>query len=330
MAEVHPPAVFSFTKIRSEKLSDSLFRLGSWIAEHGMDAPGPYRAARDLLLRKRPTLHAGAAQELCRSDEDLVRAATRLALELDHSVLPIQGPPGAGKTYTAAQMICALVRANKKVGVTAVTHKVIRTLLEEVVKAAAKEKLTVECLHKVNTKALVPPDHIREATSYDAALDALQSGQVQVVGGTAWLWARENAAESVDVLFVDEAGQLSLADTLAVAQAGKSMVLLGDPQQLEQPQKGSHPAGVNASALQHILGEHLTIPADRGIFLPVTWRLAPSICAFTSELFYERRLAARSAPGVQRIEGAGGFDGAGLWFVPVEHDANQSASRERT
>jgi len=103
MAEVHPPAVFSFTKIRSEKLSDSLFRLGSWIAEHGIDAAGPYRAARDLLLRKRPTLHTGAAQELCRPGEDLVSAATRLALELDHGVLPIQGPPGAGKTYTAAQ-----------------------------------------------------------------------------------------------------------------------------------------------------------------------------------------------------------------------------------
>src|SRR5881296_2753859 len=161
-----------------------------------MDAPGPYRAARGLLLRKRPTLHTGAAQELCRPDEDLVSAATRLAFELDHSVLPIQGPPGAGKTYTAAQMICALVRANKKVGVTAVSHRVIRTLLEEVVKAAAKEKLTVECLHKVNTKA--PADHIREATTYDTAIDALQSGQVQVVGGTAWLWARENAADSVD------------------------------------------------------------------------------------------------------------------------------------
>src|SRR5262249_52404145 len=160
--------------IRSEKISDSLFRLGSWITEHGIDAPGPYRAARDLLIRNRPRLHASAAQDLCRPDEDPVSAATRLALELNHGVLPIQGPPGAGKTYTAAQMICALVRANKRVGVTAVSHRVIRTLLEEVVKAAAKETLRVECLHKVNEKALVPADHIREVTSYDAAIDALR------------------------------------------------------------------------------------------------------------------------------------------------------------
>src|SRR5947199_10154776 len=113
MAEVHPAAVFSFTKIRSEKLSDSLFRLGSWIAEHGIDAPGPYRAARDLLLRKRPTLHTGAAQDLCRPDEDLVSSATRLALELDQSVLASQGPAGGGKTYTAARTISALGRAEK-------------------------------------------------------------------------------------------------------------------------------------------------------------------------------------------------------------------------
>ena len=134
-------------------------------------------------------------------------------------------------------------------------------------------------------------------------------------------------AQAVDVLFVDEAGQMSLANVLAVAQAAGSIVLLGDPQQLEQPKKGSHPEGVNDSALQHILGEHQTIPADRGIFLPVTWRLAPSICAFTSELFYEGRLT--SKPGLEQQQLTGGpFTGSGLWVVEVDHDGNRNASDE--
>jgi superfamily I DNA and/or RNA helicase len=160
----------------------------------------------------------------------------------------------------------------------------------------------------------------------DEALHALQSGEANVLGGTAWLWARPEFARAVDVLFVDEAGQMSLANVLAVSHAANSIVLLGDPQQLEQPKKGSHPEGVNMSALHHILGGHQTIPADRGIFLPVTWRLAPSICAFTSEVFYENRLVSKSGLEHQRLTSVGEFDGSGLWVVSVDHDGNRNSS----
>jgi superfamily I DNA and/or RNA helicase len=115
---------------------------------------------------------------------------------------------------------------------------------------------------------------------------------------------------------------------LAIAHAAQSLVLLGDPRQLEQPIQGSHPDGTAVSALEHVLHGAQTIASDRGLFLEESWRLPPEICDFTSELFYERRLKARSAPGLQVISGAGPFDGAGLWYVPVEHDANQSASGE--
>jgi uncharacterized protein len=160
----------------------------------------------------------------------------------------------------------------------------------------------------------------------EEALRLIHGGAVNVFGGTAWVWARGDFADAVDVLFVDEAGQMSLANVLAVAQSAGSIVLLGDPQQLEQPKKGSHPDGVNTSALQHILGEHQTIPADRGIFLPVTWRLAPSICAFTSELFYEHRLT--SKPGLDQQQLTGGPIGGSLWVVEVDHDGNRNASDE--
>ena len=130
------------------------------------------------------------------------------------------------------------------------------------------------------------------------------------------------------MLFVDEAAQMSLANVLAVSQGAKSIVLLGDPQQLEQPMQGSHPDGTEVSALDHLLGGHATIPADRGLFLEETWRLHPDICAFTSELFYENRL--RSRPGLERqqIKSNGRIKGTGLRFLPVQHVGNQSSSPE--
>jgi uncharacterized protein len=121
---------------------------------------------------------------------------------------------------------------------------------------------------------------------------------------------------------------MSLANVLAVAQSARSLVLLGDPQQLEQPQRGSHPDGTDVSALEHLLGEHLTLPPDRGVFLGTTWRLHPAICAFTSELFYEGRLRSFETLRRQEILGDTAFGGAGLWHVPVEHEGNQNASHE--
>jgi uncharacterized protein len=161
---------------------------------------------------------------------------------------------------------------------------------------------------------------------YDKVLKAIDAGRV--AAGTAWMWARAEFADAVDVLFVDEAGQMSLASTLAAAQGARAMVLLGDPQQLEQPQQASHPDGAGVSALTHFLGGAKTMPADRGLFLATTWRLHPAICAYTSELFYEGRLAARDACALQRIDGPTPFAGAGLYFVPVAHEGNQARSDE--
>ena len=158
-------------------------------------------------------------------------------------------------------------------------------------------------------------------------LAALHDG-TQVVAGTAWLWSREDYFEAVDVLFVDEAGQMSLANVLAVSQAAKSLVLLGDPQQLEQPLKGSHPEGADLSALEHLLAGAKTIAAGKGMFLERTWRLHPSLCRFTSEVFYEGRLHSHEGLERQNIKGHPWLGEAGLWFVPVQHDGNQNASPE--
>jgi superfamily I DNA and/or RNA helicase len=149
-----------------------------------------------------------------------------------------------------------------------------------------------------------------------------------VAAGAKWLWARHEAFESIDVLFVDEAAQMSLADVLAISQAAKSIVLLGDTQQLNQPVKGSHPEGVDVSALDYILGQHQTISADKGLFLEVTWRLHPDICAFTSELFYAGRLRSRKGLENQEIKSIGSAKGTGLRYIPVRHQGNRNSAPE--
>jgi len=326
-AELHPTSVFAHDNVPTDVQWQSLMRLGEWVAGHGAGAPGPRRAARDLLLGRPPRIRGHAGGPLARADESGVQAALRLALALDETTLAIQGPPGSGKTHTGARMICELLHAGKKVGVCAQSHKVIRNLLEAVIEASQK-RVVVKCLEKVRKESETLHPRIAETTENAEARSALASGTANVVGGTAWLWAREEFTDSVDVLFVDEAGQMSLANAIAIAPGAKSLVLLGDPQQLEQPIQGLHPEGSAVSALEHVLERRKTILPERGLFLEETWRLPPEICEFTSEAFYEGRLHPRSAPGRQALHGAGALGGAGLCFVPVEHDANQSSSRE--
>lgn len=211
---------------------------------------------------------------------------------------------------------------------TAVSHKVIRNLLNEVIKAAAEETLPVRCMHRLGEKFNKASLGIHEETDSAKAAEAIRHRQFDVVGGTAWVWAKEKLAETVDVLVVDEAGQMSLANVLACSQAARNLVLLGDPQQLEQPQKASHPDGSELSALEYLLEGHETMPEERGLFLGETWRLHPAICQFTSELFYEGKLHALPGLEAQVLSGPTPFAGAGLFYVPVVHEGNQNNSPE--
>jgi uncharacterized protein len=226
-------------------------------------------------------------------------------------------------------MIRALVAAGRRVGVVATGHKVIRKVIADAVAGARKCGASLPAAHKGDGEKFDDDeDGIETVKDNPDAFSWLQAQSAGVLGGTAWLWARPEFEKCVDVLFVDEAGQMSLANVLAVSQAANSLVLLGDPQQLEQPQKGSHPDGVGVSALQHVLGEHQTMPADRGIFLPETWRLAPAICRFTSEAFYEGKLHSKPGLEAQRLVGSARWSGAGLRVVEVAHDGCRNASDE--
>ena len=321
----HPLALVPLGILGAKDMRDSLFRLGERVADEGFAAGSPRRAAFDLLQRVRPRFGSPGAP-LVRPGEDLVPAARRLALGLDRSVLPIQGPPGSGKTYTGARIITTLLAAGRRVGVTAQSHQVITNLLDHVASAADEEGVGFRGVQVAREEGCGDA-RIKVVSGSANAAPAAADPEIRLIAGTAWVWAREEMQDSVDVLVVDEAGQFSLANALASAPAARSVVLLGDPRQLDQVTQGVHPEGSSASALGHLLGDEKTIPADRGLFLGQTWRMHPHICRFTSEQFYEDRLRVR--PGLERQAIQDGpLPGAGLRLVPVEHEGNQRESPE--
>jgi predicted RecB family nuclease len=323
---IHPFSVHAEDVVNPEPLASSLFDLAENIIWHGMDSPWPDPAAKNLLLKKRPNLNENYSGRLLLPGEDVVVGAVRIATNLNKSVLAIQGPPGSGKTYTGAMMIIELAKQGKRIGVTAVSHKVIRNLFNKANELAKEKNYNVQFVHKPKEKSINLPDGIEEVDDNKKALGALDQGKV--VGGTAWLWASSDSREKLDYLFVDEAGQMSLSFVLAASRSAKNLILLGDPQQLEQPQRGAHPEGADIAALNHLLDGKKTIPDDKGLFLETTRRLHPEISKFTSEVFYESRL--KSLPGLEKqlIGGNTLFDGSGLFYVPVEHYGNQNKSVE--
>ena len=327
---LHPTGLVPFDFIDSKVLRDGLYRLGEWVAKNGISGIGPFQAARDLLLRERPRGLKAVFATLIGNDGKLTSEARDLVLSLpiETSVLPIQGPPGSGKTFTGARMIVELVKQGRRVGITAVSHKVISNLLLEACSTAAEGKIPLNAVQKGNDEDECEHTGVTQAKDNHSVLNAMNSGAAHVAAGTVFLWARDEMAGSVDVLFVDEAAQMSLANVLAMSQAATSIVLLGDPQQLEQPQRGVHPPGAEVSALGHLLAGNDTIGPDQGLFLTETRRLHPDVCAFTSEIFYDGRLVPRPENVHQRLNVGGLLEGTGLRFVPVEHLGNQNQSPE--
>jgi Ni2+-binding GTPase involved in maturation of urease and hydrogenase len=325
----HPTALVPYDIVDSTVLRDSLLRMAAWVADRGLTGSGRFQSAQELLLRARPSVLRGTVGTLIGDDEQLTQDAKTLVglLAQEASVLPIQGPPGSGKTFTGARMIAELVRQGRRVGITAVSHKVIGNLLDEVCRTAAKNGIPLKAVQKSSDGNQCQHPAVMPGGN-EGVLDALTTGTAQVAAGSAWLWAREDMADSVDVLFVDEAGQMALANVLAMSQAATSIVLLGDPQQLDQPQRGLHPLGAEVSALGHLLNGRATIAADQGVFLTETRRLHPDVCAFTSELFYEGRLTSRPENAIQRLNTGNPLGATGLRYAPVAHTGNQNESQE--
>ena len=329
-ARPHPRGLIPSKPYGPEPMRTALGRLADHVAAAGIDGPGPNRAIRDLILRRPPrAVLQPEGAPLVRADETPLAAARRLAVALDQSVLPIQGPPGTGKTYSGARMVLDLVAAGERVGVTAQSHRVIGNFLEAVADAAAEESRTVRIAQRCDD-----PDDASKVEAVvrvgnnDALLAGLQREEYDVIGGTSWLWARDDMAGMVETLFVDEAGQLSLATVCSVAGAAHSLVLLGDPNQLPQVSQGTHPEGAEASALEHLLDGARTIAPNRGIFLSTTYRLHPDVNAFVSDAFYEHRLDPDAANARQALAAGAPVGGTGIRFVGLPHVGGGNRSRE--
>ena len=288
------------------------------------------QAVLDILLRRAPRLKGRASGLPVRNPgEPLTDAVIRAVLDLDKSYLFIQGPPGTGKTYTAAQAIVALLRAGKRVGVSSNSHKAINKLLAEVDARAAESGFRFSGAKKGNKDA--PETEFNSANMVTIFDSQEASPQHRLVGGTVFHFCRDDQRGTYDFLFVDEAGQVSLGNIVAMAGAAANIVLVGDQMQLPQPVQGVHPGETGLSSLEYLLEDRATVPEDRGIFLNESRRLHPTLCGFISEAIYDGRLGAHPSTKARYLRLGSGAHGAlrpaGLSFVPVAHDGCTQSSR---
>ena len=314
-AVYEPPAALIPAKpLPDSGLRDAIFDVANDIFTHGFDGT-TYSAVADLLRRKAPRFHGGDLgrfADLAPGDRVVEAGA-----DLDASCLAVQGPPGAGKTYNAARLVKRLVEDGHRVGVCANSHRVIENLLSAIAKAGVSNIVKVGS----DDPEIEGVSHTSDSAD---AQDEILDGRGGVTGGTAWFFSRPDLRQKFDVILIDEAGQFSIANTVAVGSAARNLVLVGDPQQLDQPTKGTHPPGVDRSALAHVLGNDATIRDTHGVFLDSTWRLHPDVCDFVSATSYENRLQPAPHCASRQIEGVD----HGLWWRPVEHHNNASRSRE--
>ena len=244
------------------------------------------------------------------------------ATDLDHSYVAIQGPPGTGKTYRGAHLVHALVMAGKRVGITAMSHPAIDNLLGAVIQLFedAGDLGSMSVVQKPKDPSSTPQVHVTYARDGKAAAKPVYN----VVAGTTWLFAGNDMADApVDVLIIDEAGQLALADALAASRSARNLILLGDPLQLAQVSQASHPGGAGRSVLHHALGGDKTIPPERGVFVTETRRMHPDVCRFISDEIYEGRLTSHPTCALQTTE-----LGTGLRWLKAEHAGRSTECQE--
>ncbi|UJP09017.1 TM0106 family RecB-like putative nuclease [Microbacterium sp. KUDC0406] len=284
----------------------------------------PRDAATDILRRTVPRTRTGAPLPPVTGDADdrTIDAIVRGVLDLDRSYIAVQGPPGTGKTFTGSQVIARLVCDHGfKVGVVAQSHAIVETLLERIV---ADGVPSAQVAKKPKDDESEPSFTVIPKDGMAAFIGEHPEGFV--VGGTAWDFANTRRVDrgGLDLLVIDEAGQFSLASTIAVAAGAQRLLLLGDPQQLPQVSQGTHPEPVDTSALGWVMAGHQVIDPAHGYFLATSWRMHPAVAAPVSRLSYAGQLA--SAPGADgRL-----VDGVepGLHVMPVRHRGNATQSPE--
>ncbi|MBD9443728.1 TM0106 family RecB-like putative nuclease [Pseudomonas sp. PDM04] len=327
-----PPDQFDMipgTPIPTGSLREALYRYADNVLAGGQR----FQAVTDFLHRRAPRVN-GVEPGAPLLDPGLptLEAIKQVVRHLDHSVLFIQGPPGAGKTYTGSHVIVDLLKAGKRIGVTSNSHHAINNLLAAVESRALEAGVTFSGLKKSGESedTVFTGRCIRSIENKTKYLEAW-GPNTHLTAGTAWLFADPAFTEQLDYLFIDEAGQVSVANLVAMGLAARNIVLMGDQMQLSQPVQGVHPGRSGDSILDYLLDGTPTIAPDRGVFLAHTWRMHPDVCSFISQAVYEGQLS--PAPGNEkRVLSLDGqrpeVPSSGLMFCPVEHDGNSQSSDE--
>jgi uncharacterized protein len=326
-----PSAVFLNEHFAKDAFEQALQDIGSVLLSGD---ESKYGATFQLLRREATRLREGAPAigpvDKLRTWQDM----SALVQSLDRSYLAVQGPPGTGKTYSAANMILDLVRQGKRIGITANTHSAVGQLLDEIVLHAESHGSSGSNAVKVLVRSRDensdsdPGSTVMISRRLDAKKVVAAVKDHHIVVGTSFLFSRADMRSTVDILFVDEAGQLSLADSLAVSLAAENLVLVGDPQQLKQPTRAAHPGESGLSALEYVNQGHDVVPEGHGILLGITKRMHPLITEFVSEQVYEGKLQSEPSCELQSIAGNDWLSGSGLRWYPVQHAARSTVAPE--
>jgi predicted RecB family nuclease len=316
-----------YEHISSEPIQEAVQRY----AQRFLDTQlGVGQAVDDLLRRRRPRVSDGPDNgPLMAPDCELLPELADLIRRLDRTTLCIQGPPGTGKTWTSARVIAALCRGGKRIGVSSNSHKAVLNLLQAVAEVDGPLVRLLKVGGDSDGHPLIESGRIVECENDNIAL-AIATGPL-VIGGTAWAFSRPELQGALDYLFVDEAGQVALANLVGMGQAARNIVLIGDQMQLAQPVQGSHPGESGTSCLVYALHGQATVPPDRGVFLGCTRRMHPEVNRFISEAVYEGRLTTDPSTDERVVVPGGGGPlerGAGIVVLEVPHEGNTQDSDE--
>ena len=288
-----------------------------------------YKSIMDMLKRNNPDINGLKKDSvLIDPDNDLNSQSIKIVKDLNSSYLTIQGPPGTGKTYTSASMIIALIKDGKRVGVTSNSHEAIKTLLVEIEKQASlpeNKEFTFKGFRKAKSG--------EEKTEWQYITDANKKPEdlndYSLYAGTSWFFVNPQMHQSLDYLFIDEAGQVALGTTIANATSAKNLVLIGDQMQLSQPTRAKHNGYARKSSLDFVLENLDTIPPEKGIFLNTTRRLNEKICSFISNSFYESRLTSHNDANLRSVKlKLDPIKDEGIFYVPIDHNGCSQRSDE--
>jgi uncharacterized protein len=332
-ADALPRAIVPTGSVDKKKLRAALRRVAQIVLEEGLHGTS-FSAARDILLRTVPRIREHTLGERLHGEHVDLEELKSVARRLDRSCLFIQGPPGSGKTHDGARIIIDLISHGSRVGISAGSHKAIENMLHEVEKVANEAGVTFRGLKISSEKSQSFHSRLTNPKIVDSK-DSFPRGQkpdptdhaIRLLAGTQWCFSSPEHAQQFDVLIIDEAGQMSLADALAAATSAKNVILLGDPLQLAQVSQGIHPDNCGLSVLEHLLGDDKTIPPERGIFLERTWRMHPAVCKFISEVVYDCRLESEEGCATRHVRAAF-LSGTGLRYRAIEHEGNSTDSIE--